>query len=1714
MPPTHGARGWREDRSRRAGRFLPLALTLSAVAALVVTESGRAAFPGQNGRIAFSRGGDVWSVAVDGSDEVNLTDHEALDADQRWSADGTKIVFTSDRSGNRDVWVMDADGSNPTQVTTDQADDSQPAWSPDGTQIAFMTERDGDREIYVVNADGSNPVNLTNSPGTDDDDEPQWSPDGTTISFYRGGDVWLMDADGGNQRNATAAAGSDDFDQNWSPDGAQMVFDSNRDGDREIFLMDADGGNQVQLTMNGNRDRQPVFSPDGATILFESDRDGIDQLYVMDVDGQNQQSLNPSESDDQEPDWQPIVSATTTTVASSTTTTTLSTSGGVVVPGKLLLLKDNATKPKKRRLKLIAKDEAIGTGAENGSSGDPTLHGGFLKVVSANGDTFNTTYELPAASWRTKGKPGKNKGYKLKKVGPIKTVLVKLGKSLKVVAKGEALGHTLVADPDPVHVALGLGSEVYCLTFGGETRFKPGKTYRAKKAPTPETCQALVPRCGDGLLEDGEACPLLEGPPDGPALDATFDFEDLDPVPPSAIGLDVEGDEVVRTRIKILFPDDATVGAVNDAIERVAGRIVSMVSGVPTVVIEIPDPGTAAALDALLTDLEAQPGVTWALASLISEPDVLPSNYQPVETADLSRIDHHLAIRAHAAWNVRSALQGSFLGVVVYDFFGDGVPDSAFDVNAPAPGDFSTGTSNSKGTHGYHVLGIIGASFAGAKTPRGWATGMVPDTLQVRVVDSLDSSLGGSAAEEDRILRILRAGPGPRILNTSRGFSKTCGRSATKLNKWAVTWTKAVRMAGLEDRVLHLTSAGNINSSCPTLHDPLRSSEWIVASMGAMTDASGAPVPNLTNILVVENSANTAAEPYEPSCLSKDSYYPGQIGGIGEVVWSLQSADATGIGTAQTAGNKGGTSMSTPQVAGLAAYLWRLDPALTLADLRALLLETARPAMGVDTVFACATGVAGQPVVDAYGAVLALDEATLPTPGSAPIRFALLDVDDDGDFDGIDLFEWTTILIDGTTGELQEPVAPSYDRYDLNGDGYTGGVSRTAAFDLDRVGSTRYGASTYGTVQQAVESVEVDFDETAVNDLEILCYYAYSDLYGGTDAEREQYLGTAHCSPYELTATLPSPMTPGVPETLQIALGERTPTGSQPVADAWIEMVATNGGVSPETGRTDAQGELQAQATLTQGDFLTVEVRALTDPGGDLLAVTEAVAASTSCLTSGGSGAVTFVRADDQAMVTDSQTSDGAPVEAMADDGANSGAAKAAIGCTFATAEVQVPPSGFHSAVATARWEDDVRVVSLDPSRPARRIIGRLEIMGEADSGGSGQLMRSQVRAPFAIIDGGSLVEYSSSGGGFSESEVVDVELPGQFGIGPVQLRIDTNAFSTIGSISQSPVWTEVRTRWLGITEVQDEAGMPIADYTVCSAAGFDWRSAADCGFIDTTTSTSTSTSTSTTTSTTTSTSTSVSSSSVTVTTTSTTTTTTLFAAPVTPYRRYVATGPDGPAVALDDEFGMAVVDLGTVALELPPVTIDGRLPPDPDTHQTCYAHPGGVFDTCIDVQNDFGLAPLRVGNPVAVCVPELFPAIAVDAFQCYAADGEALDVPATLEDEFQTQAVTVGAPELLCVPVAIDGSPLVDTGRYLVCYGTTPAGAAGGQIQVENVLHGAPIQVDVGTATGVCVPALRQVVATCDLCGNGVTDGAVGEECDDGNVASGDGCSAVCRTE
>ena len=184
-----------------------------------------------------------------------------------------KIVFDAKRDdGNVDIYKMDFDGSNQMRLTNHLAMDTWPTWSPNGQHIAFGSDRDGNNEVYVMDADGNNKRRLTQHPAFDA--YPHWHPDGTRIAFRsgRGGEditgIYTIDLDGNDLRLVTQA----DFiaKLRWSPDGERIAFEGVLGGSREVFVIDADGTNrwQVSKTVPRSSMRLGDWSPDGKKILY------------------------------------------------------------------------------------------------------------------------------------------------------------------------------------------------------------------------------------------------------------------------------------------------------------------------------------------------------------------------------------------------------------------------------------------------------------------------------------------------------------------------------------------------------------------------------------------------------------------------------------------------------------------------------------------------------------------------------------------------------------------------------------------------------------------------------------------------------------------------------------------------------------------------------------------------------------------------------------------------------------------------------------------------------------------------------------------------------------------------------------------------------------------------------------------------------------------------------------------------------------------------------------------------------------------------------------------------------------------------------------------------------------------------------------------------------------------------------------------------------
>ncbi|MBC8028496.1 MAG: PD40 domain-containing protein [Pyrinomonadaceae bacterium] len=282
----------------------------------------------------------IYSMNVDGSSLTRLTTNAYNDDHPRWSPNGTKILFQSDRdnpeTGNYDIYVMNANGTSQTRLTYDATDDSAAEWSPDGSKIVFQSLRNGQfYQVYVMNADGTNQANT--SGGFAPDYQPSWSPNGAKIAFASERDhagrpsVYVMKANGSNQTRLTFTGEPfRDEQPAWSRDATKIAFVSTRDSvietwqetddeggilnrsrvrtNKEVYKMNADGSNQIRLTTTLENDDSPSWSPDGTQIVFRSDRerdayDPTQQLWTMIADGTSQALISSNDFGDYSPSW-------------------------------------------------------------------------------------------------------------------------------------------------------------------------------------------------------------------------------------------------------------------------------------------------------------------------------------------------------------------------------------------------------------------------------------------------------------------------------------------------------------------------------------------------------------------------------------------------------------------------------------------------------------------------------------------------------------------------------------------------------------------------------------------------------------------------------------------------------------------------------------------------------------------------------------------------------------------------------------------------------------------------------------------------------------------------------------------------------------------------------------------------------------------------------------------------------------------------------------------------------------------------------------------------------------------------------------------------------------------------------------------------------------------------------------------------------------------
>ncbi len=212
----------------------------------------------------------------------------------RWSKDGARILYESNRTGKWQLFVMDADGSHDHAITTGSADNQLPDWSPDNAWIAFVSNRDGNDEIYVMRTGGTGLRNLSNSPARDI--HPYWSPDGSWILFNSdrdGGTLQLYEVrPDGTGLHRLAVSEDEETCARVSPRGDSIVLLANlKEGRDDVILRRRDGSNPVNVTRDAAPDGWPTWTPDGRRIVYASQRGGPFALYSMNPDGSDVRQL-------------------------------------------------------------------------------------------------------------------------------------------------------------------------------------------------------------------------------------------------------------------------------------------------------------------------------------------------------------------------------------------------------------------------------------------------------------------------------------------------------------------------------------------------------------------------------------------------------------------------------------------------------------------------------------------------------------------------------------------------------------------------------------------------------------------------------------------------------------------------------------------------------------------------------------------------------------------------------------------------------------------------------------------------------------------------------------------------------------------------------------------------------------------------------------------------------------------------------------------------------------------------------------------------------------------------------------------------------------------------------------------------------------------------------------------------------------------------------
>lgn len=209
-----------------------------------------------------------------------------------WTADGREIIYGSLDADPPGLYRIPVTGRRAGQLIPGTGMAAQDlAFSRQGDRLAF-SDRWRETDIWRLSLQEPS-LDVETTPAAISsswqDTHPQYSPDGTQIAFVsdRSGsmELWVCRTDGSGAIQLSSLKSRFAAKPSWSPDGKSIAFSSAVTGTRDIYVIPAAGGTPLRLTTEPGNDQSPVWSPDGRWLYFSSERGGEFQVWRMPAEG-------------------------------------------------------------------------------------------------------------------------------------------------------------------------------------------------------------------------------------------------------------------------------------------------------------------------------------------------------------------------------------------------------------------------------------------------------------------------------------------------------------------------------------------------------------------------------------------------------------------------------------------------------------------------------------------------------------------------------------------------------------------------------------------------------------------------------------------------------------------------------------------------------------------------------------------------------------------------------------------------------------------------------------------------------------------------------------------------------------------------------------------------------------------------------------------------------------------------------------------------------------------------------------------------------------------------------------------------------------------------------------------------------------------------------------------------------------------------------------